>query len=67
MQEHKHNVKSSAKPRLMFLVNTLAIGGAEMQVVRLCKHLQVRGWNPYVVSLLPLGGLSEDSRAMESG
>jgi glycosyltransferase involved in cell wall biosynthesis len=43
--------------RIMFVVNCLDIGGAEIQVMRLALGMIKRGWQVSVVSLIPLGPL----------
>src|SRR5271170_4298098 len=43
---------------IVFVVNWLDVGGAEIQVVRLAGGMHQRGWNVSVVSLLPAGPLS---------
>ena len=49
---------------IVFVVNCLDIGGAEVQVSRLALGMTRRGWRVAVVSLLPAGPLTE---SLESG
>jgi glycosyltransferase involved in cell wall biosynthesis len=51
--------------RIMFIVNCLDIGGAEVQVMRLAVGMIKRAWQVSVVSLIPLGPLAQPLR--ESG
>ena len=49
--------------RIMFIVNCLDIGGAEVQVMRLAQGMIKRGWQVSVVSLIPLGPLAPPLKA----
>jgi len=40
-------------PRLLFIITSLAYGGAETQLVRLASRLKARDWEVRVVSLMP--------------
>lgn len=44
---------------IVFIVNCLAFGGAEIQVMRLAQGLHKRGWQVAVVSLLKSGTLKD--------
>ncbi len=44
---------------ITFVLTHLAHGGAETQVVQLCRHLQQQGWAVSLVSLLPPSGLTD--------
>ncbi len=43
--------------KVLFLITSLAFGGAETQLVRLATRLKARGWDIHVVSLTPSTGL----------
>jgi len=47
---------------ILFLVNVLGFGGAELQVVQLALGMRRRGWEVTVVSLVPPVGLVEELR-----
>lgn len=46
-------------PSVTYVLTHLAYGGAETQVVELCRHVARLGWAPSVVSLMPPSGLTE--------
>jgi len=45
--------------RVTYVLTHLAYGGAETQVVELCRHVQRLGWQPSIVSLMAPSGLTE--------
>jgi glycosyltransferase involved in cell wall biosynthesis len=49
--------------RILFLLTSLAYGGAETQVVRLAIRLKLRGWEVAVASLMPPKAYVEDLEA----
>jgi len=49
--------------RILFLLTSLAYGGAETQVVRLAIWLKLRGWEVAVASLMPPKAYVEDLEA----
>lgn len=46
--------------RIVFVITTLGMGGAETQLVRLAAGLKGRGWQVSVVSLIPLEYIAKD-------
>lgn len=55
-------------PEICFLVTGLNVGGAEVQVVSLAKRLQLLGWKPSVISMLPADGrLADELRSFDIG
>lgn len=46
--------------RIVFVITTLGMGGAETQLVRLATGLKGRGWQVSVVSLIPLEYIAKD-------
>ncbi len=46
--------------RIVFVITTLGMGGAETQLVRLAIGLKGRGWQVSVVSLIPLEYIAQD-------
>jgi glycosyltransferase involved in cell wall biosynthesis len=51
-------IKSQAK-RILFVINVLTRGGAEVQLVRLARGMQSRGWHVTVVSMIEPEALVE--------
>lgn len=47
---------------ILFVMNCLSVGGAEMQVLRLVEGLRARGWRADVVSMLPGGPMKKPLR-----
>ena len=45
--------------RVTYVLTHLAYGGAETQVVELCRHVRALGWEPSIVSLMSPTGLTE--------
>jgi len=54
---------STAKPRVLLLVNSLAVGGAETQLVRLALYLHGTGHAVKVATILPYGRGRPDLQA----
>lgn len=48
---------------IMFLINALGYGGAELQVFRLALGMKRRGWHVTFVTLIPPVGLADELRA----
>jgi glycosyltransferase involved in cell wall biosynthesis len=46
--------------RIVFVITTLGMGGAETQLVRLATGLKGRGWQVSVVSLIPMEYIAKD-------
>lgn len=46
--------------RILFVIGTLDIGGAETHLVRIARELKVRGWEPAVFVLTPGGPLTPE-------
>lgn len=46
--------------RIVFVITTLGMGGAETQLVRLASGLKGRGWQVSVVSLIPMEYIARD-------
>lgn len=49
-----------ASKRIVFVITTLGMGGAETQLVRLATGLKGRGWEVSVVSLISSGYIAQD-------
>lgn len=49
-----------APKRIVFVITTLGMGGAETQLVRLASGLKGRGWQVSVVSLIPMEYIAKD-------
>jgi glycosyltransferase involved in cell wall biosynthesis len=54
-RRHRRPRTSAAKPRILLLTNSLAVGGAETQFVRLALHLHGAGHPVMVATILPEG------------
>jgi glycosyltransferase involved in cell wall biosynthesis len=51
--------------KIVILTTGLNYGGAETQVFHLAKHLKLRGWDVYVVSILPPKAYVEELESMK--
>ena len=62
VSREKKNLDLERLKNIMFLINDLAYGGAEVQVVELAKRLKERGWSVSFVSMLPPEAFVEELR-----
>jgi len=51
--------------KVLILTTGLNYGGAETQVFHLAKHLKLRGWDVYIVSILPPKAYVEELESMK--
>ena len=57
MQENKNNIKNVKRGKILYVIGSLNMGGAERHVVTMALALQKRGWQPSLFVLSPEGPL----------
>ena len=58
-------INSNLSKKLLFVIGSLELGGAEHHLVRVCQNLKIRGWNPEVFVMNLKGPLIYDLKIRE--